>query len=186
MTHQERAKQAIDILDEAKRQINELYDDSPELKIRADNTLKRLQNGFAHAGGLNMQFEIEHVEAAQPAQRLTHVMGIAITVKEPVKVEAAIPTKSEADELDGFLKLAYADFQTNDPAELMEAYNELVIRALAKKVGMRVTETEPANIDVAFVQSIKDVILKQVDDAKPVAAAPVTEKEEKPKTEKKK
>lgn len=158
-THKERSLRAIEVITSAKNEIKEIFADTPELQIRAINTLQRLANGFAHSAGIQMQFDATSGSGeVKTPQFLTHIAGVPITRKEVKKVADAKPTTDEEKELEGFLELAMDDFKVLEPEELMDSYNELVLRALAKKVGLNVTATEPAIIDVAFVENMKETM----------------------------
>lgn len=67
----------------------------------------------------------------------------------------------ELDELKRKRDELYKIFAETETDQLIDKYPDIEVRAVAKKAGLPVTETNPAKISVKFINQIKDAIKKQ-------------------------
>ena len=163
-TPKQKAEKAIDLIKEVQLELERIYKDEPDMHIRATNVLNRLANGFAHAAGISV--EIGGVaENNWKGEEPTHIMGIPIPKKDKINVvEASTPTYDDRKDLEGFVEVAFDEFQTVPAEELREQYNDFVIRAVATKCGLPVTPTEPAEITMDFINEVKAAAIKKAEE----------------------
>jgi len=157
-------KKAIEILNNSKKELNELLLPLPYLNDRSNHVLQSL------IGGLSFTINAvsgQESEASFKPTPLTHVIGLSVEHQQ-TDISQAIPTKPDVDDLRERAKEAYANFNTRKNKDLLESLTDLEIRAVAKLAGMDVSITEPAKIDNAFIDKIKAAIKtkNELDEAK--------------------
>lgn len=67
----------------------------------------------------------------------------------------------EAEELQKEVNAVYEGFTERENDDILDSIPELVIRGVAKKAGLQVTQTEPEKINSAFVNQIKEAIIEK-------------------------
>lgn len=148
-------KEAISILEDSKSQISELLQSNPTLQLRVTSTFERLSNGLKVVVGEaisddNTTFKLEKLES---------VFGRKIHEKKELKVQKT--DKKEVDLLRETAAILYDTFPEQQSKELIERLTDIELRAVAKLAGLQVTSTQPAKITVAFIDKIKESIVKQ-------------------------
>lgn len=160
-----------------------LTEQYPNLAIRCDHQLNILINQLAHAGGVLIGSPSDpaaKVEEKKP----THFLGIPITgAPSPLKPEAMAPSEEEKAQLQESVDQAFIDFQTLDANVLKKTYDELTIRALAVKVGMDVTPTNPEKVNAAFIREVITAVKSEAEKQKQAAEADEAAKVASQKTE---
>lgn len=161
----DKIKEAINILQEAKQEINELFTNEPALTLRLNTVFNSLINGFNHT--INQNLTSNHSEMKN--EPLKSVFGAPITKDKPGKKEPAlVPTaatkpnqndESETKEVQAFREEINQIIPTlldRQPDEIIEAVGELHLRGIAKTLGL----DYEAPVNISFVTSIQDVLAK--------------------------
>lgn len=151
-------KKVIAILSDVKDEIHELLNESPDLQVRANNTLERLRNSFAHVSGEKMHFATDKKPATR-REPLTHIAGKKFEPKKTRDIAEAEPSDKEMEDFEGYIEQVYNEFITDDAKALLAGANPMVINAVAKRAGLRLTSNQ--TIDVAFIERVKAAILKK-------------------------
>ncbi|RFM30038.1 hypothetical protein [Deminuibacter soli] len=84
----------------------------------------------------------------------THAVGASLTPAEAVKTaeQAAVSElRAKAEEL-------YQLLPSMENDALLDTYSEIELRAVGKKAGLPVTDTEPAKIDGNFLNTVREAI----------------------------
>lgn len=155
MEENDNIKEVIAILEDSKNQISELLQVNPTLQLRVSSTFDRLTNGLKVVIGE----AITDNNQAFKMVKLESVFGRKITEKKELKVQKT--DKKEVDLLRETAAVIYETFPEQDPKELIERLSDMELRAVAKMAGLQVTSTQPAKITVAFIEKVKDAIVKQ-------------------------
>lgn len=144
-------------LEETKAIVLPLLQDNPAFQLRTQTALDRLIAGFRVANG---SLNSDSSQASNNLKPLTSFFGNKIG-QAPVKtvVEA---DKEEVNLIKSKAEKVYPTFSTRENAEIMEATEEIVIRAVAKMSGLGwVTSARPAKIDSKFIDQIKEAMVKK-------------------------
>ena len=172
MQQQEELAEAVQEIQQFRKQLGNTLANSPNFRQRAEFVLERLQNGFAHVVGTGFAIAETHSTEAGP---LKTFMGQRLP-EVPVPASVQEPTLSELDVVRAEVDKAYTAFPALEAGEIREHYADLVIRAVAKRAGMNVTPTEPAKLTNAYLDSIKEAIAGKAEhDAKVAEAEAVSE-----------
>lgn len=146
---------AIEALEGGKKAFAELLDEVPDLALMVDHQLTMAINRLRAAHGATAGHSTVD-KSAEGANKMTHLFGTSIGTKQVrKKVSDAKPSADELTDMDILAIQAMDEFLIMDAQDLKEKYGDLVIRAVAAKVGIPVTATDPAKITVDFIESIK-------------------------------
>jgi hypothetical protein len=148
-------EKVIEILEAAREAAGDELKGKEEFQIRVNTTLTRLIDGLKHASSL----PAEVANDTPGSQRLTHVLGKPIKLREPIRRarKETIPTTKELSDFELLVNQADVELETSTAAELKDKYGDLTLRGLALKLGMEVTPTEPAKINAEFIKQMKQV-----------------------------
>jgi len=69
------------------------------------------------------------------------------------------PSDDKVLQLKKDVESAYNDFASISAEEILAGYTDLVIRGVAKKLGMKVTKDNPASISIDFINEIKSKLV---------------------------
>lgn len=79
--------------------------------------------------------------------------------------QEVVATSNAGADLKAQVTALYPEFVNRDNNQLLDEYqtNDVVIRGVAKRAGLPVTEDNPKVIDTKFIDQVKDAIKKQQD-----------------------
>jgi hypothetical protein len=171
-------KQIIDVLRNAHSDIAAIS--NPEiapLKARIMTDLRRHENSLCMQLGQEIELvEQDAVIQVKSSGPITKLFGkeikpisrnekLVVDETKPVTPTPAIEIKTtqeiELQELRVQRDEVYNKFLTAQTDDLLDSLDELVIRAVAKRAGLPVTETNPKRVDAKFIDRIKAAIKKQ-------------------------
>lgn len=162
-----------DALKEAREKIEAVDNDElSTLKARIMGSLKRDETALR----FNAEEDMPSEKSKEP-EPLRSMFGKKISeygqqVRDVNKPIITGPTDAEKSELRAKVDEVYLRFADADPTVLLDTLDELIIRGVAKKAGMLVTENDPARITLQFVEKIvAEVKAKLGSDAAQSAAA---------------
>lgn len=143
------------------------------MKIRLISLLTKEINALQTLAGVPVTGEIQNILNSEP-KPLTKMFGKSVNqnvkpkertvVLEPVSLKqfaAEQKTLSEnaaVNELRAKVELLYPEFRTIDSASILDSYDELTIKGVAKYAGLPVSDNSPKKVDTAFIDSIKEAI----------------------------
>lgn len=152
----------IETLSFAKSEIDKVT--NPEIQ----NLTTRLRLDLAkHINFLKVRIgaepDAQKIYAKKP---LTKIMGRVVATKEgiPIKTPKPIlttPRDLALAELKQKAEDIYSKFAITPSDQLFDTLSDDEVRAVAKKVGLPVTDKTPKRIDVSFIDQIKDAIVKK-------------------------
>ena len=83
--------------------------------------------------------------------------------KNAIKADQNQAQQNAAEELKATIERLLPEFPGLENEAILDTYSDLEIRGIAKKVGLPVTETNPAKIDSKFIDTVKAAIKKNED-----------------------
>lgn len=150
--------QVVEILINAKKLISEILTD-PEMShhaIKLDTDLTRAINYFSlltGGGDVLTTAKVDLGEAKTIAGKPIHFSAKKNVFDTTPEEDAVNALKAKADR-------AYTGFLQEDSITIRKEYDDMTIRAVAKKAGMKeVTMVNPAVIDVRFIDSVKSAMI---------------------------
>lgn len=157
-------KQAIDILLKAKADVKALLTDPTDQHhaLRIDSDLQKTINMLSLTTG-NGGFTTESAKSHGPA---TTLFGEVIEKETATDARAVKPSQKDVADLKGKVEDAYKAFPKMETKDILSDIEDLVIRGVAKKVGMKVSADNPKEITSDFIDQVKDVISKAPADKK--------------------
>jgi hypothetical protein len=167
MDHKSDLQQAVEDIEQFRKVMDYRLRNLPNFRQRADNVLMQLQNGFAHVAGVGFAQSESQTTTAGP---LRTFMG-QLLPEAPVPARLEEPTRTEIDLISEEVDNAYLAFPVLEAGDIRDFYSDLVIRGVAKRAGMKITATEPAKLNNAFLESIKVAIAAKADHDAQVDAA---------------
>lgn len=188
-------KQIIDVLRNAHADIEAI--NNPEiapLKARIMSDLRRHENSLCLQLGEEIRLQEQDVivqkKSAGPITRLfgKEIKPIsrndkpAIDETKPITPTPAIEIKTTQEIQVNELRIqrdeVYNRFIVTPTDDLLDSLDEMIIRAVAKRAGLPVTETNPKKITAKYVEQIKAAIQKNMDIAAKGSAGDPGETEE--------
>jgi hypothetical protein len=152
----EKYKQVIDILAKAKTDAKELLT-SPEDEVHELHISHTLQTEINRLALLTNTGQVE----SSPHQKLepaTTILGSKIELAAPTAPEDLKAKKSKVDELKEKVDEAYELFPQKTNEEILSNMDDLVVRGVAKKAGLKISKDSPEKLDSAFIDQIKEAI----------------------------
>lgn len=124
-------------------------------------------NSMSVKVGLPVSGELEYVRT-KPGEPIIRMLGkdvsFAPKIEVTVKEFAAINKQSSIDNELEVLRKKVADlyplFLTLETASILDVYDELTIKGVAKIAGLPVSENSPKVVDAKFVEIVKEAIKK--------------------------
>lgn len=156
---QKNTELSIEILRNAKQEIDTLMKEVPNLQMRCNNVLRTLINGLLFTIGKVPEQETPEDIVMEQQEPLTHILGKKINNANPIISTTTKPEKSEVELLREKAKEAYSTFIDNTNKELINSLTDMEIRAVARLAKMPVTPTEPAKITNEFIDEIREKII---------------------------
>lgn len=94
----------------------------------------------------------------QPA---THILGEEIKAPVAATKPDLEPAAAEVETLKQRVEEAYPKFLNDTSKDIAKDWEDIVVRGVAKKAGLKVTKDEPKTITIKFVEEIKAAILEK-------------------------
>ncbi len=134
----------IESLRDLKKEAETEFKDKPSIKTRVVNELTKLDNFLCAMGKI------------RPEGRNKRDFG-PIQIEE--KPSPVLPEKSrkelEAETIKEIADEVEKTFMERESHEIVDAVDDIVVRVIAKRAGIQVTETDPEKITIDFVEEIK-------------------------------
>ena len=159
-------KEVIDRLSATREEVIEIlnFREGTPLKKRITDSLTQQINSLSVRIGQDVK-----KDHATKFGRVTKMLGK--TISEESKPEADQPDTSEilkkqadeiaAEELNDRINEVYPVFNTLANDEILDSHDEYVIRGIAIRAGLPVTENFPEKVDSSFIDSVKEAIQKK-------------------------
>lgn len=148
-------EQAITLLQNTKKQVYELLQPFSGLYLQADHLLTVLINGLI--------FTTQQTDLTRGAESNFDPTPLVFG-DEPIKLAISTPivdtVHEEVDQLRLKATELYNNFCKRENKDIVEACNALEIRAVAKLAGINPMD-HPEQIDVSFIHTIKEAIIKK-------------------------
>ncbi len=125
----------------------------PNIKNRVIADLNKLDNYLCFIGGIKREAQTERKKFGEIKREEQATPQESTPVKTPMELEA----QKLQEEVD----LIYPDFINRQTDELLDTLTDMQLRAVAKKAGLPVTETNPDRIDNAYIDQIKGLMKAQ-------------------------
>lgn len=146
----------VDILTTAQKDISQALN-GPEDQLHKLRLTQNLDRDIKH---ISLLHGVEDTTEAPPAD-----MGPAKTIGgRPIKLqpklmnESLAPSETAVATLKGKVEAAWVEFQTLPAKEILNKWEDLVIRGVAKKAKMKVTKDDPERLTIPFINRIKHEI----------------------------
>ena len=151
-------KEAVGKIKALKLELQADLAEVPNLVIRTDNVLDTMANSLLGFIGES----IESTSTAFTPTPITNVLGQDVSRGEKVEEKAIEPSNADKASLKEQANTAYETFLERDSFTLLESLDDIVIRAVAKKAGMKdVTSTVPEKVTIEFIDEIKSAIVSK-------------------------
>lgn len=140
----------IDLLDKTREEVEQLLSAKEHtlFKTRVVSDLKKQCNFLRARSGMPLLGDTRKRFGPIPLE------------EKPAEESVQLPsTKAlEAEELQKEVNAVYEGFVERENDDILDSVSDLVIRGVAKKAGMQVSQTEPEKLNAAFVDQIKEAI----------------------------
>ena len=149
--------EAIELLSEVHNKLSVLLiDDFPNLKLKSDNVLRVLINGFKVVNNQPIGDQTETLVTDFPP--ITSMFGKEIDFQKTPEKKPFVIDKSEFDSFKEKIDNALSVFEAISEKDILETFDDFTIRGIAKIAGIEVTPTDPEKVTVQFVKQIKDAL----------------------------
>jgi hypothetical protein len=140
------------LLSETQDQLNEILSDQRHsfLKSTVNGALNKLKARFRTGSQANTTNNFRKTFAP-------------LVAAAPEEGDIKSPAALEGDEIAKEIAAIYESFPYREVDEILDSVDETRIRAVAKKAGLQVTETEPEKINTAFIVQIKEAMVKKAE-----------------------
>ena len=134
-------------------QADELY--NRFLLLTPDDIMGSISSDIIELIAVKAGFKEEEVPDTINAEFVTSLIE---RIKENATPKYTTREEQEIEELTISRDQLYDNFNTIEPDKILDSYPEIVIRAVAKKAGLPVTESNPKKIDIKYLEQIKAAI----------------------------
>jgi hypothetical protein len=140
------------LLSETQDQLNEILSDQRHslLKSTVNGALNKLKARFRTGSQANTTNNFRKTFAP-------------LSAAAPQEGDIKSPAALEGDEISKEIVAIYDSFPFREVDEILDSVDETRIRAVAKKAGLQVTETDPEKINSAFILQIKEAMVKKAE-----------------------
>jgi hypothetical protein len=163
-------EKAINKIENLQSELNSDLQENELLQIRCNYTLETLANGMKHLIGLPIGDAVSVEFIPTP---LRNVLGENVEHGEVIKEDTVKPSEADKEALKKQAIECYETILDRDSKAVLDAVEDIVIRATAKKAGLQVSSIDPAKITVDFIDKIKQAILDKQAVAEVVASTGV-------------
>lgn len=169
---------AVEMLRKCKKEVGAELSGYDHFQIRTNTVLDQLINILSNASGVSGNAG----DKPPVFKPVTSIFGSKIAQASTEPVAKAEPSIKEETAMQEATDEAFAMFQIMDVGAIRKTFNDLTIRAVARKAGMgEVTATTPAKINLDFIRTIMKAVetkaleIKQTEEADNASKATQTQ-----------